>query len=208
MAENQLTIDIECSVGCDDRTWNPWSKKISPLHPHQVHQTITAFFLSLRTDLISTCCSLDQKPHHGVPWSGKSHESSSRKNAWTTWFKCDKLKPLVFQRCYNSFHLGQLGLGKVVNKPEQFNPEGANGRTWISSDTNPFSVFMQKSNLGVYERLLWDHSMRKHPARWSVRFRWKRLFSKMLPGSSYLQWLSIHAAAHFQQSSVTSQYSD
>ena len=36
----------------------------------------------------------------------------------------------------------------------------------------------------------------------------KKLFSKMLPGSSYLQWLSIHAAALCQQSSVTFQYSD
>ena len=44
------------------------------------HQTITAFFFILWTDLISrsTCCSLDQKPHHGVPWSGKSHKSCSR----------------------------------------------------------------------------------------------------------------------------------
>ena len=23
LGENKLTIDIECSVGCDDRTWNP-----------------------------------------------------------------------------------------------------------------------------------------------------------------------------------------
>ena len=66
---------------------------------HQVHQTITAFFFSLRTDLISrsTCCSLDQKPHHGVPWSGKSHESSSRKMLGQFGSKVINLNHLFFK---------------------------------------------------------------------------------------------------------------